>query len=95
VGIPVTPSAVRLIEWIPAPIILRCLRSFFDTRLAVVGGERQANAALDEMKEIADEFRTILRQAGSLSPASITLYAVLDARFQAVTGDAPKLSASE
>jgi len=95
VGIPVTPSAVRLIEWIPESITVRCLRWFFDTRFAVVGGERHANAAVDEMKTIADEFRAILRQAGRPCPASDRLYAAIDARFQARTGDVPNISTGD
>ena len=82
VGIPVTPSAVRLVEWIPEPMLVLALRFFFDTRLAVVGGERHASAAVDEMKEIANEFREILRRADRPCPASDILYAEVDKRFR-------------
>jgi 2-dehydropantoate 2-reductase len=83
VGIPLSPSAVRLVEWIPEPLLLLGLRRFFDTELAVVGGEGHANASPDEMKEIADEMRAILRRAGQPTPASDVLYAQVDARYAA------------
>jgi 2-dehydropantoate 2-reductase len=82
-GIPLRPSYTRLMEWIPEPILMFGLRFFFDTQLAVVGGQRHANAAPDEMKELADEFRKILRQSGVPSPASNVLFARVEARFKA------------
>jgi 2-dehydropantoate 2-reductase len=80
-GTPLRPSVTRLVEWIPSPILVLALRLFFDTRLAVVGGQRHGNAAPDEMKELADELRPILRRAGFPSPACDTLFAQVDARF--------------
>jgi 2-dehydropantoate 2-reductase len=89
-GIPLKPSATHLVEWIPEPILMFGLRLFFDTQLAVVGGERHINAAPDEMKEIADEFREIFRQADLPSPASDILFAQVDARFQAGAARVPQ-----
>jgi 2-dehydropantoate 2-reductase len=82
-GTPLRPSATRLVEWIPMPVLLLALRLFFDTRLAVVGGQRHGNAAPDEMKELADELRKILRRSGRPSPACDVLFAQVDARFKA------------
>jgi 2-dehydropantoate 2-reductase len=82
-GTPLRPSATRLLEWIPMPILLLALRLFFDTRLAVVGGQGHGNAAPDEMKELADEFREILRRSGHPSPACDVLFAQVDARVGA------------
>jgi 2-dehydropantoate 2-reductase len=82
-GIPLRPSATWLVEWIPLPILVLGLRLFLNTRLAVVGGQRHANAAPDEMKELADELRVILRRAGRPSPASDVLFAQVDARARA------------
>ncbi len=81
-GVPIRPRAIRLIEWIPVPVQMLAWRLFLNTNLAVVGGQRHANAAPDEMRELADEIRTILRQAGHPSPASDALYAEIDERFQ-------------
>jgi 2-dehydropantoate 2-reductase len=81
-GTPLRPSATRLVEWIPLPVLLLAMRSFFNTRLAVVGGQAHGNAAPDEMKELADEVRDILRRSGVPSPASDVLFAQIEARFR-------------
>jgi hypothetical protein len=60
-----------------------------DTAHASAGTESaqagHANAAPDETKELADEMREILREAGHPSPASDVLYAEIGKRFQAET----------
>jgi 2-dehydropantoate 2-reductase len=80
--IPLKPSLTRLVEWIPKPILVFLFRLFFDSRLADMGAQPHLDAAADEMKELADELRVILRQAGLPSPASDVLFAQVDARFQ-------------
>jgi len=81
-GIPLLPSVTRLFAGMPLPILLFGLRLFFDTRLAVVGAQQHGNAAPDEMKELADEMRVILRRARHPSPASDLLFAEVDAHFR-------------
>jgi hypothetical protein len=66
--------------WIPEGAINAGLRWFFDTELAVVGGQAHALAAADEMRELADELRTILRRNGVQSPANDRAYAAIAAR---------------
>ena len=56
------------------------MRGFFDTELAVVGGQAHALAAADEMRELANELRTILRRTGVRSPANDRAYAAIAAR---------------
>jgi len=92
VGIPLRPSATRLVEWVPEPILVFGLRRFCDSRLAVMGGLGQAICGFsDEMKELADELRAILRQSGLPSPASDVLFAQVDAQFQALqSASAPR-----
>jgi 2-dehydropantoate 2-reductase len=80
-GIPIKPYGTHMVEWIPEPILMFGLRFFLDTRLAVLGGQRHINAAPDEMKEFADEFREIFRQTGLPTPASTILFAFIDARY--------------
>lgn len=46
------------------------LRWFFNNNLAVMGGQAHALAAADEMRELADDLRTILRRTGVRSPAN-------------------------
>jgi 2-dehydropantoate 2-reductase len=82
IGIPLRPSATGLVEWIPEPILAVLLRLFFNSRLAAIGAQPHLDAAADEMKELADEMRVILRQAGLPSPASDLLFAQVDARFE-------------
>ena len=85
IGVPLRPSVTRLFEWLPEPILLFGMRYFFDGRLADMGAQPHLDAASDEMKEMADEIRVLLRQAGLPSPASDLLFAEVDKRFQAVS----------
>ena len=89
-GIPIKPYAVHLVEWIPEPILKFGFRLFFDSKLAVLGGQRHINAAPDEMKEFADEFREIFRKTGLRTPASKILYAFVDARYAAWAEKVPQ-----
>ncbi len=59
--------------------VTRGLRCFFDTELAVVGGQAHALAAVDEMRELAEELRVILRRTGMRSPANEQAYAAITA----------------
>jgi 2-dehydropantoate 2-reductase len=81
--IPIEPSATRLVEWLPEPALMFLLRHFLDSRLAAIGAQPHLDAAVDEMKELADEMRVILRKSGLPFPASDVLFAQVDARFQA------------
>lgn len=83
IGTRLEPPATSLLEWIPMPLLVFAWSRFLDTELAVLGGEKHGNAAPDEMKEIADEFRLFFRQSGVPSPASDILFAQVDARFEA------------
>lgn len=82
---PIVPRSTRLIEWIPTPLLVLALRFFFNTNLAVVGGQRHTNAAPDEMKELTDEFRGIMHRAGLPTPASDVLFPAVDRRFEAAS----------
>lgn len=77
-GTPITPASNRLIEWVPELLLVLALRFFLDTRLAVVGGERHAMAAPDEMRELADEIQAILDRTRTPSPATRALTRQID-----------------
>jgi 2-dehydropantoate 2-reductase len=47
--IPITPSAMNILNWIPERMLIFLLRMLFTTKMAVVGMERHANSAPDEM----------------------------------------------
>ena len=72
--IPVTPSALSLLEWIPEGLLIRMLQKRLDNELAELVIARHANAARDEMKILADEFQDLVRQAGIPAPAIEQLY---------------------
>lgn len=69
-------------EWIPQPVLVLASRLFLDSKLADIGLQAHGNAAPDEMKELADELRAIMRQAGLPHPASDILFAEVDAQFE-------------
>ena len=79
-GIPITPWFATVFEHVPERLFVLLLSRFFDTGLAVVGGQRHANAAPDEMKEIADELRALFRRSGRPTPASDILIRYVEAR---------------
>jgi hypothetical protein len=70
--------------WLPGSVVVFGLCRFFDTRLAVVGDQGHANPAVDEMKELMEEFGELLRQADRPSPASKVLYPRPTPRFRAL-----------
>jgi hypothetical protein len=78
IGVPVTPFAMRVLEKIPVAILAFILRFLFDTNMAVVAMERHANSAPDEMKELVNQFRILIKQSGISTPASDKLYAYVD-----------------
>jgi 2-dehydropantoate 2-reductase len=93
-GVRLRPPATWLVLWLPLPLIVFALRWFFDTELAEVGGERHANAASDEMKEIADEVRELFRRSGVDAPASAKLFADIDVRALLPMNAPPLVSAA-
>ena len=80
-GVPLKPGGTALVEWIPEKVLAFCIRPLFKSRLAAMGAQPHLDAAVDEMKELADELRVILRQAGLPTPASDVLFARVDAQF--------------
>ena len=79
-GIPITPWFATVFEHVPERLLVLLLSRFFDTELAVVGGQQHANAAPDEMNEVADELRALFRRAGRPTPASDVLMRYVEAR---------------
>ena len=76
-GTPVQPRATALLLKTPDSLLIAGLRRFLDTELAVVGGQAHALAAVDEMAELADELRVILRRTAVQSPANDRAYAAI------------------
>ncbi len=77
-GIPVTPPFYRVLEWIPEPLLVVLLQRRLPSRTAELALARHANAARDEMTQLAAEFRELARRAAIPTPAMVELYDYLD-----------------
>jgi 2-dehydropantoate 2-reductase len=78
IGIPVIPSALRIYEWMPEPLLVPLVQRLFNSPSAEISMAGHANAARDEMKQLADEFRTLAHSTTISTPALDRLYAYLD-----------------
>jgi hypothetical protein len=67
-----------ILAWIPEPILLFLLQRALDTELAEIGLAGHANAARDEMKHLADEFRALALSTTVPTPAMDCLYKYVD-----------------
>lgn len=67
--IPVIPAKLRVFAWIPEPLLVLWLRGLFASEQAEVTMARHANAARDEMQQLADEFRALAAQTFISTPA--------------------------
>jgi 2-dehydropantoate 2-reductase len=72
--IPITPFKMRILELIPEPLIVSLLQRLLDTEYAELIIARHANAARDEMKQIADEFRVLAHDSSLPTPSIDRLY---------------------
>jgi 2-dehydropantoate 2-reductase len=68
-SVPIKPAALRLAEWLPEPLLMLYLRGLMNTRAGEIGIAGHANAARDEMKQVADEFYTLVKASGQSTPA--------------------------
>jgi 2-dehydropantoate 2-reductase len=78
-GHTVTPFALRvLFTWLPSTFAVHYWRSFFATEMAEYVFGRHARAAFAEMRDVANDCRIMLEQAGGEAPALGRLYAEID-----------------
>lgn len=77
-GLPITPAKLRLLVWLPEPVLVWLLQISFDTRSAELVLARHANSARDEMLALADEFKSLARQTRITTPAIDQLYPYID-----------------
>jgi 2-dehydropantoate 2-reductase len=75
--IPITPIRMRVFELIPEILMVSLLQRLLDTEYADLIIARHANAARDEMKQIADEFRELAHRASLDTPFSDHLYSFI------------------
>lgn len=77
-GVPITPANMKIIEWIPEPMLIVLLRRLITLdamKVALVG---HANVARDEIQHLADEFLALTRNTSVPTPAIDELYPYLD-----------------
>jgi 2-dehydropantoate 2-reductase len=77
-GLPVTPSRLRVIEWLPEPLLVAWTQRLLANELMEVAMVRHAEAARDEIKHLADEFLALARNTSVPTPAIQRLYPHLD-----------------
>ena len=68
-GISVTPAKLRMWEWIPESLLVRSLMLWADTNHFRTAAVEHTAAAADEMRQIAEEFRTLTVAASIATPA--------------------------
>ena len=68
-SVPIKPAAMLALEWLPEPLLMLYLRGLMNTQAGEIGIAGPANAARDEMKQVADEFYTLVRASGQNTPA--------------------------
>ncbi len=66
--VPVIPRKYLALAWLPEPLLVFFLRHLLATEQAELAMQRHANAARDEMQQLADEFQVLARQAGVRTP---------------------------
>ena len=82
-GIPVTPANHRIFEWLPEPGLLAVARRMLesDTAAIKIG---HALGARNEMKTIADEFRSLAAATSISTPAMDRLYTYIDSSAEPI-----------
>lgn len=76
--VPITPASHKIFTWIPETILIAILRRVLNTKTAEIEMAGHANAARDEMQQIADEFRALARTASVPTPAIDRLYTYIE-----------------
>ena len=76
--LPITPANHKIFNWIPEPILVALMRRLLNTKTAEIEMARHANAARDEFKHLADEFRALARSTSIPTPAMDRLYTYID-----------------
>jgi 2-dehydropantoate 2-reductase len=77
-GVPITPARLRILNWLPEPILVAIMRRVLNTHWAELVIARHANAARDEMEQLADEFAVLALSTEVSTLALDQLYIHLD-----------------
>lgn len=76
--IPITPAKLKFWVWLPDVILVPLLRRWVNTRYFEIVIARHANAAHDEMQQLANEFQALARQTAIDTPAIDQLETYID-----------------
>jgi 2-dehydropantoate 2-reductase len=77
-GLPLTPRALWPYARLPEPLLVPLAQRYLGTKVAEIALAGHANAARDEMKAFADEFRALCGTAATPMVAWDRLYAYID-----------------
>jgi 2-dehydropantoate 2-reductase len=77
-GVPITPANHKVFNWIPEPILVALMRRLLNTRTAEIEIAGHANAARDEFKQLAGEFKALAKTTSVPTPAMDRLYTYID-----------------
>lgn len=77
-GVPITPQGLLALEWLPEVVLVALLRRVLNTEIAELGLSSSADAADDELRQLAGELRELARAASVPTPAADRLRAHLD-----------------
>jgi hypothetical protein len=91
-GIPITPSALRIFERMPEPVLVAILRRGLATKQAEVAIAAHARTARDEMRHLSEEFKVLTKAAGVPTPAIDRLRLYLDPAVPAIAEGSTRLS---
>ncbi len=67
--IPITPAKYRRFAWLPEPVLVWLLQRLLVNELMEIALVRHAEAARDEVRCLADEFKALAAQTSVLTPA--------------------------
>lgn len=76
--IPITPFKLRAFDWVPEPILVAVLQRAMNIGWAELVMARHANAARDEMQQLADDFQALTRTTAIPTTVIDALCAYLD-----------------
>ncbi len=93
-GVPITPASHKIFDWIPEPILVALMRRLFNTKTAEIEIAGHANAARDEFKHLAAEFRTLAQTTSVPTPAMDRLYTYIDPAVPPLSEGSAQISPS-
>ena len=78
-GYPIVPTNIRIFDWVPEPVLVWLFGKRFTNPHVRVALVEHSEAAQDEIKHLADEFRRLCQQTSIPTPAMDRLYTYFDA----------------